>query len=258
MSAPFRWLVAVPTAALAAAAVAAPRDIQFVRVDFVASTIELRNTGAASESLANYRFCSHDENQLRQYSNGSALNAVTLAPGESLILHFGNDAPIGNPRRLNVSAIGPFAGPLDRGPWGLQIYFPPVNFGNGATIADHIQWSIAGAGNASADERSDEAQAGGVWVNQAQWIATTDESLAIELRADQAGLVLHSPASYNVIEPAEPCPADFNADTTPGDIFDLFDFLAALDTGLDFNGDTTPADIFDLFDFLAVLDQGCP
>ncbi len=55
-----------------------------------------------------------------------------------------------------------------------------------------------------------------------------------------------------------PCPADFNGDTSAGDIFDLFDFLAALDNGLDFNGDTSPADIFDLFDFLAVLDQGCP
>ncbi len=55
-----------------------------------------------------------------------------------------------------------------------------------------------------------------------------------------------------------PCPADFNADTTPGDIFDLFDFLSALDTGLDYNNDASPADIFDLFDFLAVLDQGCP
>ncbi len=54
------------------------------------------------------------------------------------------------------------------------------------------------------------------------------------------------------------CPADFNGDTVPGDIFDLFDFLAALDEGLDFNGDTSPADIFDLFDFLAVLDAGCP
>ncbi len=58
--------------------------------------------------------------------------------------------------------------------------------------------------------------------------------------------------------PPDACPADFNGDTTPGDIFDLFDFLAALDGGLDFNGDTSPADIFDLFDFLAVLDQGCP
>ncbi len=62
--------------------------------------------------------------------------------------------------------------------------------------------------------------------------------------------------TFNIGDAA--CPADFNGDTVPGDIFDLFDFLAALDNGLDFNGDTTPADIFDLFDFLAVLDAGCP
>ncbi len=61
-----------------------------------------------------------------------------------------------------------------------------------------------------------------------------------------------------VVTAGGPCAADFNGDTVAGDIFDLFDFLAALDEGLDFNGDTSPADIFDLFDFLAVLDTGCP
>ncbi len=55
-----------------------------------------------------------------------------------------------------------------------------------------------------------------------------------------------------------PCPADYNGDTVPGDVFDLFDFLADLDMGLDYNGDTVPGDIFDLFDFLAVLDMPCP
>ncbi len=54
------------------------------------------------------------------------------------------------------------------------------------------------------------------------------------------------------------CPADFNGDGSPGDIFDLFDFLAELDAGLDYNADTSPADIFDLFDFLADLDTPCP
>lgn len=53
------------------------------------------------------------------------------------------------------------------------------------------------------------------------------------------------------------CPADYNHDGVAGDIFDLFDFLADLDTGLDYNGDTIQSDIFDLFDFLAVLDAGC-
>ncbi len=55
------------------------------------------------------------------------------------------------------------------------------------------------------------------------------------------------------------CPADLNGDG-PVDIFDLFDFLAALDTGnaavADVNRDEA-IDIFDLFDFLALLDQGC-
>lgn len=54
------------------------------------------------------------------------------------------------------------------------------------------------------------------------------------------------------------CPADYNADGSPGDIFDLFDFLTDLEAGLDFNADTSAGDIFDLFDFLAVLDAGCP
>ncbi len=78
--------------------------------------------------------------------------------------------------------------------------------------------------------------------------------------SDNAGADVGTVARWAVCIVAEDtaCPADFNADTTPGDIFDLFDFLAALDGGLDFNGDTSPADIFDLFDFLAVLDAGCP
>ncbi len=54
------------------------------------------------------------------------------------------------------------------------------------------------------------------------------------------------------------CPADFNNDGIVGDIFDLFDFLAALDLGEDFNADTSGGDIFDLFDFLALFDQPCP
>jgi len=55
-----------------------------------------------------------------------------------------------------------------------------------------------------------------------------------------------------------PCPADFNGDGAGGDIFDLFDFLSALEAGIDFNGDGAESDVFDLFDFLTVLDAGCP
>lgn len=52
--------------------------------------------------------------------------------------------------------------------------------------------------------------------------------------------------------------ADYDLDTLPGTIFDLFDFLEDLDAGLDFNADGSPADIFDLFDFLEGLDRPCP
>ncbi len=55
-----------------------------------------------------------------------------------------------------------------------------------------------------------------------------------------------------------PCAAaDYDLDTLPGTIFDLFDFLEDLDAGLDFNADGSPADIFDLFDFLEGLDRLC-
>ncbi len=75
----------------------------------------------------------------------------------------------------------------------------------------------------------------------------------------ELGLGTQRDLNFNgVPDDCEACAADFNGDTAPGDIFDLFDFLAALDGGLDYNGDTVPADIFDLFDFLAVLDAGCP
>ncbi len=89
-------------------------------------------------------------------------------------------------------------------------------------------------------------------------IGLTAESDAFNIAADLDLDGDVDAADLALLNAIIPCPADFNADTTPGDIFDLFDFLTALDGGLDFNNDTTPADIFDLFDFLAALDAGCP
>lgn len=78
------------------------------------------------------------------------------------------------------------------------------------------------------------------------------QSLDIALPPRSILLLQHNP------EHIVACPSDFNGDGQPGDIFDLFDFLAALSTGADFNQDTVGGDIFDLFDFLGVLDAGCP
>ena len=141
----------------------APRDIQFRSVNFETSVIELYNFGEDTENLDGWRFCSHDENQVRRYSSNTGLNNISLAAGESLFIHYLNDAPANTENAINISGRGSFATTLDSGAYGIQIYFTPVSFGNGNRIADHLQWSIDGVDNTSADDRSDEAQAGGVW-----------------------------------------------------------------------------------------------
>ena len=192
---------------LAAASPAAPRDIQITTVDFETSVLTLENVGDETESLNGWRFCSHDDNQVRRYSSAGGLNGVSLEAGDVLHLHFLNDAPAGDSERMNISAVGSVATPLDRGPYAIQLYFTPVSFGNGNTIADHLQWSIDGVDNTSADERSDEAQGGGVWVDQGEWIATSADSTRI-LLDDLSGGVLHSPSDY-VVEGPTPEPALF-------------------------------------------------
>ncbi len=204
-----RFLVGCGLAALlmsiaATVAHGAPRDVQMREFDFVDSVIEIKNFGAVSEDLSGWRFCSHDEDQVRRYSSATGLNGVVLAPGESIFIHFLNDAPVGDPSRINASSLGAFATPFDRGPFAIQLYFAPVSFGNGNTIADHAQWSVAGVDDISADERSDEAETGGVWVDQSEWISTTAITGAIELAPASEGGVLHSPADYNATTPAVP------------------------------------------------------
>ena len=194
----------------AASAYAAPRDIQFKSIDFVTSVVEVHNFGVATESLSGFRTCSHDEDQVRQYSSASAFKGLSLTAGESLFVHFNNDAA-GTPdgaQRIDIAGRGNFAGPLDRGPFAIQVYFPPVAFGNGATMADFVQWSIGGIDNISADERSDEAEIGGLWTDQTLWVATTKETLSIQL-LDETGGTLHSPDDYEAVEPGVAlCAAD--------------------------------------------------
>ena len=187
------------TATSALSATVAQREIQFSSVDFVSSVIELHNFGDVSVDLSGWRFCSHDEDQVRRYSGSTGLNGMTIAPGGSLFVHFGNDASASD--EINISTIGgSFAGPFDQGAFAIQIYFTPVSFGDGNQIADHIQWSTGGVDNVSADERSDEAQAGGVWTDQSLWIPTTADTERIEL-TDLTGGELHSPGNYAVLVP---------------------------------------------------------
>ena len=65
-------------------------------------------------------------------------------------------------------------------------------------MVDNIQWSIGGIDNSSADERSDEAQSGGLWVDQSKWVATSSDTTRILLTDASAG-IQHSPADYLVL-----------------------------------------------------------
>lgn len=56
-------------------------------IDTGALVLELHNFGSANELLSGFRFCSHDDNQFRVYSDSTGLNGVTIEAGTSLFLH---------------------------------------------------------------------------------------------------------------------------------------------------------------------------
>lgn len=178
------------------------RFVQFSSIDFGTGVATLTNFGPNDVPLDGWRFCSHDENQLRQYSPTTGLNGVVLGSGESIAFHFNNDAS--GAGAMNVSAVGgAFAQPLDQlpvssGAYGLQIYFAGP-FGNGNNIADHLQWSYNGVDNTNADDRSDEAQAGGVWADQSEWISVDETTRAILLDPAAVNNENNSPADYSLV-----------------------------------------------------------
>lgn len=263
---PIRPLSACLLAACAApafAGVASPeRCVQIASVDFITGVIELRNIDPANSfDLSGWRWCSHDEDQVRRYSGFGGLNGVTIPAGGSLFFHTQNDAPAA-PDRINISSIGgSFALPFDSGSYGLGIFAPiggSLSFGAPEDYIDHLQWSVDGIDNTSADDRSDEAENAGLWTDQSLWISTTDSTERIEL-TDLSGAELHSPANYLVLEP-QVCVPDL---AEPFGTLNIFDVLAYLDL---FDSNDPAADlaapagqfnIFDVLEYLALFDAGC-
>jgi len=240
-----RLLVATIVLLTTNAGFTAPRDVQIRSINIADGLIELHNFGGETEMLDGWRFCSHDQQQIRVYTNGSGLNGRQLSPGDSLFVHLTNDAP-DETGHINASVLGAgiaFAGVLDTGPYGLQLFFPPTIFENGNQIADHLQWSVAGQDNGIADERSDEAEAGNVWTDQSAWISTAQETFYI-LLTDATGAELHGPSDYLTF-----IPGDANGDGA----VDLDDF-SLLKTNFGTSGDITQGDLnvdgsIDLSDF---------
>ena len=189
-------LITLPEAV--AATMSSPREIQVKSVDFENGIIELHNFGSSDQALDGWRFCTHDEDESLKYSGSSGLNGMTIEAGTSLFIHFNNDAPVVNADTINRSSTGgSWATPLDAGAYGLGLYFQ-TPFGVGANLADHVQWSLGGLDDGTADERSDEAQSGGVWTDQTQWVATSGATTKLVLTDGSAG-ELHGPADYLVL-----------------------------------------------------------
>ena len=233
-------IAAAATLSLASIALGAERDIQVRSVDFETGVFELHNCGDETIDLSQWRFCTHDEDQVRRYTAETGLAGVSLAPGGSVFIHTNNDASGAN--QINVSTLGgTFAAPMDQpGAFAIGLFFPDADgvvdfpdFGNPAQYADHIQWSEGGADNLTADERSDEAETAGLWADQSAWIDVSTNSLRIDLN-DTTCALLHSPASYDVTDSAAMDPA---ADLSPP--FGAFDFT-------------------DVVAFLSAFAAGCP
>ena len=205
----------IAAACLSSAAAAAVRDIQMVNVDFTTQVIEVRNLGAAAESLNGFRFCSSNASVTARYTSASGLNGRTLQPGESLFVHFNNDAAPGATDAVDISALGgSTALPLSPAPYGVGLYWT-TPFTTGANLADYIQWTdrpnLADPGNLSADLRATPAVAGGTWNATNAWVMTQSDSLRITLD-DLTGAELHSPADYTVENPSTAPSPDINND----------------------------------------------
>jgi len=242
-----------------AQSLAADRDVQFINIHTQAQILTIMNTGGESVDLSGWRFCTHNTSQVRRYSSSSGLNGVLMAPGTSITVHMANDADAGDSTQFNASDLGTFA-PFEIEAYGLGIYFTNAQgntpFSDGNFIADHLQWSLDGIDNTTADERSDEAEAGGVWIDQTQWISTSLDTQFIEL-TDLTFAELHGPSDYNVLGPV--CLADLNGDGVLN-FFDVSAFLSAfgsMDLAADFTGDGM-LNFFDVSAFLSAFGAGCP
>lgn len=214
------------------------RDVQFRSIDFDTAVIELHNFGDTAEPFTNWRFCTHDDDQVRRYSTSGALNSITLDPGESVFFYYNNDAPAGATDAFNISGLGNFATDLDQDSYAIGIYVNS-SFSNAAAVVDHLQWSIDGVDNETADARSVTAVNAGLWTNEAEWISTTADTQRLELLLDDGAPIsgIHGPSSYAVLEPPLPLPADLDGDDdVDSDDLGIWTSSYATDDGGDVNG----------------------
>lgn len=255
-------IVVVLGLAAGAASAQQERLVQIRSIDFQAGIVELFNFGSGDVDLSRWRFCTHDFNEQLRYSGANGLNGNTIEAGTSFFIHFNNDAPAGDPDRINRSAVGTFATPLDQDAFGMQLFFPNesgnISFGTSSQIADHIQWNIDGEGVGTAERRTNQAVGQGLWSAIGDFIVTQGDSLRIVL-TDESGDEAGSPGEYEVINPdPDVCLPDLNNDgnLTGSDFNAWLSAFSAGDLRADQNGDNNLTGA-DFNAFLGNFSAGC-
>lgn len=200
----------------------AQRDVQISTVRFDSGEIILTNFGNTTVDMSNWRFCSHDDNQVRVYSGGIG---GSLEAGRSVLIDINT---------VNV------AQPFDSDAYSLALFdLDAGGFGGTENIIDHLQWSIGGEDNGSAAFRSNQAVDGGLWPDPSQWIVTTENTPGIEL-IDVSGGILHGPGDYTTLPDVAPllaCDFDGDGQCDTTDINRIFAEAGSGASEFDLNGD---------------------
>jgi len=239
-------------------ALAGERDIQFVNIITDDHIFMIGNLGTETIALDGWRFCTQNSSQIRVYSSPSGLDGVSIEPSRSITIHLDNNANPAIPTQHNASDVGLFAD-FELEAYALALYHHnpdgSIPFHDGTFMVDYLQWSIGGVDNDTADERADEAEDGGLWVDQSEWISVRNDTLLIGL-TDPTGAELHNPANYVLFNN---CRADMTDDGMLN-FFDISAFLNAfsvMDPAADFDNNNS-FNFFDVSAFLSLFAAGCP
>ncbi len=184
------------------------QDVQIGNIDFSSQVLELTNFGSTSWALDGWRFCTHDEASGFRYTSSAGLNGQTLAAGESLSIHWNNDATSAD--AINVSSLGGgWISDLTAGGVGEAVQiglYRTSSFGSSANLIDHLQYSFEGADINSADRRGGVATGADLWGSNDDWIAVDADSTGLALTASPftAAGVSHTSNSFTVSAVPEP------------------------------------------------------
>jgi len=207
----------IAPATVAAQSSGSEEDVQFRSIDFENQVLEIHNFGSSGRDLDGWRFCTHDVSDGFDYTSSAGLNGVTLGAGESLSIHWNDDASGAD--AINISSLGgSWVDDLSVNGFGdgisLNLY-RNSSFGSATSIVDHIQYSFEGADvGGQANPRGNVAINAGLWENTTDWVAVDESSIGLELDDNpfpsDSGAT-HSSSSYAVSVSAVPEPSSLIA-----------------------------------------------